>query len=183
MKLLDNIRLYVHFRSLRQLLDASRRQRGPRPVSLESAKSVGIYFDGTDVDARKTAESFAQELKKQGKQVRILAYLDLDVADSDFPFPSFTRKQVDWAFRPKSEALQHFLEQSFDLFFCLNTQSDLLSDYVASLCRAALKVGPVSKNTSAYDIMIDAKPGLGSSQLIQQMLGLLQKTNVQYQPA
>lgn len=183
MVLLDNIRLYVHRRSLQQLLAASVRQRGQRSVSLESAKQVGIYFNGTEVDDQRKVETFAQELRQKGKQVHILAYLDLDVAGSDFPFPAFTRKQVDWAYRPKAEALEHFLSQSFDLFFCLNTQSDILSDYVASLSRAALKLGPVSERTSAYDIMIDAKPGADLSRLMQQMLSLLQKTNVQYQPA
>lgn len=182
MGLLDNIRLYVHNRSLQQRLN-ERPVVPLKHVSLASAKTVGLFFDGTEIEQQHIAQAFAEKLKSQGKQVRLLAYLHLDVADGDFPFPSFTKKQVDWAMRPKAPALDDFLNHPFDLFFCLSTRSDILSDYVALLVRAGLKVGPVSEKTTAYDLMVDAKPNLGLERFIQQTMAILEKTNVQYQPA
>jgi hypothetical protein len=150
---------------------------------MASAKTVGLFFDGTEIVQQRIVQAFAEQLKRQGKQVRLLAYLHLDVADGDFAFPAFTKKQVDWAMRPKSPALDDFLTQSFDLFFCLDTRSSVLSDYVSMLVRAGLKVGPVSEKTAAYDLMVDVKPSLGLERFIQQTMAILEKTNVQYQPA
>lgn len=183
MGLLENIRQYMFRRSLHQRLAARQRQRGNRPVSLLSAKSAGVFFDATDVDQRQIALRFANALKEQGKQVKLLAYFDADVSPADFAFPSFTRKQLDWARRPQSTELDQFLDGPYEMFFCLRTRADQLSDLVAVLVNASLKVGPVSGNPTAYDIMIDTGATTKLDHFIRQMQGILEQTHVEYQPA
>lgn len=177
MGLLENLRRYVRRRSLKRLL-AKQGRPTKKAVGLEDAQTVAILFNATEVDQRTTVLKFAQQLKNLGKRVKLLGYFEVDMTDANFSFDFFSNRNLDWALRPKGEAVEHFLSQSYDLFFNLRSQSDALSEYLACLVRAGLKIGPVPENKSCYDLMIDATPGTSLGQFIQQIESLLKITNV-----
>jgi hypothetical protein len=152
-------------------------------MSLDGAHVIGVFFDATELAVRETVLKYANKLKKEGKQVKMLGYFRNDVGEADFPFPFFTKKQVDWAYRPKGEEIDRFLSRHYDLFFCLQPNPSIIADYVAALVNASLRIGPVTGNIQDYDLMIDEKPDAPLEQFIRHAEGILKKTHVRPEPA
>lgn len=178
MQLLEYIRQSVYARALRKRQAAVRRQSATTELRFATAGTVGLFFHLPD---EKTALEFADRLRREGKKVTLLAWQpDEKAAPSDHPFPVFGPKEVDWYTRPKREEVLQFMDQPFDLLFFLNTQSDRLSDFIAVGSRASCKLGPLSEHPAAYDLMIDVAPGAELRIFIQQIMAILEKTNVQY---
>ena len=178
MQLLEYIRQSVYARTLRKRQAAVSRQPATAELRFATAVTVGLFFHLPD---EKTALDFAERLGRDGKKVTLLAWQpDEKAVPSDYPFPVFGPKEVDWYTRPKSEQVLQFMDQPFDLLFFLNTQSDRLSDFITVGSRASCKLGPLSEHPAAYDLMIDVAPGSELRIFIQQIMAILEKTNVQY---
>lgn len=178
MQLLEYIRQSVYTRALRKRQAAIRRQSVTAELRVATAGTVGLFFHLADEE---TVLDFAERLVRDGKKVTLLAWQpDEKAVVSDRPFPVVGPKEVDWYNRPKSEHVLQFMDQPFDLLFCLNTQSDRLSDFIAVGSCASCKLGPVSAHPAAYDLMMDVAPGSELRIFIQQIMAILEKTNVQY---
>lgn len=146
-------------------------------VNLEKAKSIGILFDATDLSQRQTVLNYAEKLKNQRKQVKLLGFFDNRLKDNNFTFRHFNRTNIDWAMRPKGEMVNEFLNQKFDLLLHINMETNLHSEYISALSNASFKVGPVTDHVFCYDLMIDMPNEQNLSKFISQMEGLLKKTN------
>lgn len=70
MEILEQTRVRFHQRLLRRGLPAHQVKRNS--VFLENAKSVGILFDATLLEEREVVLQFAEKLKRQNKQVKLL---------------------------------------------------------------------------------------------------------------
>lgn len=183
MSILHNLRSYSYRRALRKRLEQQKRHnQGKQPVNLATAKRIGIVFDATELPEREVAVSFAKRLKKDNKQVRMLGYFQTDVGEADFAFPYFTKKDIAWAGYPKGNEVEHFMEQSYDLLLVLQVRSNLLVEYLACLADANMKVGPITDNEQAYDLLLDIPADAPLPKFITQLENILAKTNVA-QPA
>jgi len=181
MRLFYQTRLKWHRRLLRKQLQ---RLQGPprKRVNLQKAHAIGILFDATDLENRQTVLQYAEKLKKQGKRVRLLGYFDDDTKNENFTFRHFNRHQFDLFLRPKAQTVQEFMDQNFDILMTLDPQPRLFAEYISTLSRAPLRVGPSTENTYAFDLMIETK-GNNLSQYIEQMELLLSKTNTTHEAA
>lgn len=179
MGVLHTIRRKLYRRQLRRRLARMNRPGAGPPVNMQSAATVGIYFDATAVDDRKPVLEFAKKLRDQGKQVRLLGYISHEVADTDFGFPSFSAKELSWAGYPKSSTADQFSEQPFDLLLCICATSDPVLEFVAAVTPARLKVGPVTENANIFDLMVDLPADTRPERIIHQMKEILKVTNVQ----
>lgn len=181
--MLQQLKDFVYKRSLNKQLASRGRPRTRRGSNLEKARSVGIYFDATNVDERKTVLAFAQTLRDQGKQVQLLGYFQQPVTENEFSFSAFSIKEVDWAGRPKGPQVNSFLADPADLFLALTPRTNRTLEYIACLYPAALRVGPVSEQPQAFDLMLDLPARTATSQLIEQIKRILKVTNVRNEPA
>jgi hypothetical protein len=174
MGMIQNIREYFHQRFLKEALQkpvSAARKR----VNLNTSKTIGILFDATDHTSQTQVMDYADALRLSGKRVHLLGAVDTDHEDGSFPFPSFSRKQIDWALRPKGRAVDQFLETEFDLLVHLNSKPKLVLDFIALQAKAHLKVGPFL-DQNIYDLMID-NPSCSIPEFIREMETLLHKTN------
>lgn len=181
MRSLNDLRLFFHHRKLKNLLKSRPQAAIRERVNLDSAASVGILFDASELKDRDVVLKFAEDLQKQSKKVRLLAYFDSKLEGDSFGFPYYTVKDLDWTRCPGGEEVKKFLDQKFDLLFVLKPQAEAHMEYIAALAYAHLKVGPCTENTYCLDLMIDAKPGQPLSHFIRQAEQLLKQTNVKKQ--
>jgi hypothetical protein len=152
------------------------RTKGRTPRNLEEAKTIGLLFDATEVDDRKKSLAYADKLRKQGKKVAVLGFIATVDKEATFSFDFFTLRQIDWAQRPKGEAIAHWLGQDFEVLVCLFPKTAKFTEYLALHTRAALKIGPVAVKASAYDLMLDMPAKSSPQQIIKQYEQVLAHT-------
>lgn len=181
--MLKNLRLKFHFKALHNELSKRQPSKNRSAVTWKGAKSIGILFDANEPDRRKHILKYADNLRKKGKQVRLLGYLSQQQEGEEFSFRTFTPKEQDWRYCPKGEEVTDFMNQSFDLLFFLGLTTSLWSEYITALSKAQLRVGPPTEHTYAYDLMIEVPEKAGLSAFITQMENLLGKTNTPYEAA
>jgi len=74
MNMLPEFRLWWHHYFLKKTL--KRHQVRHQSFDIKSAVMIGVLFDGTELDDREVVLAYAKNLKKEGKKVKLLAYLN-----------------------------------------------------------------------------------------------------------
>ena len=144
-------------------------------MPLERARYVGILFNGTNLDERKPVLAFAKRLKKEGKRVKLLAFMDNKADNSNFPFNNFNRKDINWYYIPKSEDVRNFMEEPFDILINLELTPSPWMDYIPALSKARFRVGTADAAPEACDLMLDMSKGKGIEEFIRQTERYLEK--------
>lgn len=175
MEFIERIKSHFYHRSLPA---HPARSQGRVPRTLDDAKSIGILFNATDIDQRKQVLRYADQLKKSGKTVDLLGFIEQADKEATFSFDFYTGKQIDWSRRPKGESITKFLAKSFDVFICLFAKSSLSSEFLALHCPARFKIGPVPSRTDCYDLMLDMPSTATPKQIIQQYDAIFDKSRV-----
>jgi hypothetical protein len=124
-------------------------------VTYESAQTIGILFDATELNHRETVAQFSKELKARNKKVKLIGFFDNKQEVSNFPFKAFNKNDIDWLMRPKGQIVENFMNNTFDLLIGIYEGNNLPLEYIAALSKAHLRVGPYTDNTYCYDLMID----------------------------
>lgn len=181
MRNLTDLRQFFHQRKLNNQLKSRPQAAIRERVNLESAATIGIIFDATELKDRDIVLKFADDLQKRSKKVKLLAYFDNKMEGESYSFPFYNTKNLDWTRCPGGEEVKKFLDQKFDLLFVLKPKADVHMEYIAALAYAHLKVGPCTEHTYCFDLMIDAKAGQPLSHFISQAEQLLKQTNVKKQ--
>lgn len=183
MSFIQNTKLFFHHYFLKKQLKQFRRPNQNRSLSFEDARFIGVLFNATDLDNQKIALKYAEKLKKSQKKVKLLGYFDNELDDDNFIFDHFNRKQLDWALRPKSDAVTKFIKQPFDYLINIDPESTLYSEYITAFSHAHLKIGPYTEQSACYDLMIDAKSKTNTWEFIKHIEFLLEKTNTKHAAA
>jgi hypothetical protein len=126
-----------------------------RTVTYDTAQSVGILFDATELNHREVVLRFSIKLKEKNKKVKLLGFFNNKLEVNNFPFQAFNKNDIDWLMRPKGEVVNNFMGNNFDLLIGIYEGNNLPLEYIAALSKAHLRVGPYTDNTYCYDLMID----------------------------
>jgi len=173
MQFLEQIRLRFHRSFLKKELPTQKPKRAS--MYLDNASSIGILFDGTEPAERETVLDYAEQLKKAGKKVKVLAFFNNKLKGESFAFPAFNKLQLDWALRPNSREALEFREQPFDLLLNLSKTTIVPLDYLAALSNAKYRVGPYTDQTFSYDLMIEHSGKLDLKTFLQQVIFYMKK--------
>jgi hypothetical protein len=174
MQLIEQIRTRFHFKNLEKELPKHQLMRAS--MYLDNASSVGILFDGTEPAERETVLDYAEQLRKQGKKVKVLAFFNNKLKGESFAFPAFNRLQMDWCLRPNSREALEFKEQ-------LTKSTVLPLDYLAAHSKARFRVGPFTEKTYCYDLMIDTSGKTDLKAFLQQVVFYMKKLRPTYEAA
>lgn len=158
-------------------------RRDRKRVNLDSAQSVALLFDATELGARDFVLQYANQLRDLNKKVKLLGFVEGNPEKTEFAFPCFTRKQVNWALQPKGPEVEEFLNQSPDVLIFLSAEPLPWLEYIAALSKAHLRIGPATEHTYCFDVMIDTGNRADLRQFVRQMELLLKKTNVSHATA
>ncbi|MCB0515365.1 MAG: hypothetical protein R2798_02800 [Chitinophagales bacterium] len=127
-------------------------------TTLAEAKNVGILFDATDITQHNVYIKFADSLKKEGKQVKLLGYIHGN-ANAVFNFDAFGNKNINWYHIPAGNNIQSFIENSFDILINAYFEENLSLEYISLLSRAKFRVGAYQQiHEQISDFMVQMKP-------------------------
>ncbi|MGP8214275.1 MAG: DUF6913 domain-containing protein [Bacteroidia bacterium] len=129
-------------------------------TNLKDAKNVGIIYHAADVNEVELVKKYITYLREMGKKVRSVGYIPLKEnpgnITTSMDHVCFTKKEVNWYFKPAMNFIDNFVKEEFDLLLDLNITMALPLIYVAALSKAKCKVGRYSeKYMNLYDVMIE----------------------------
>ena len=97
-----------------------------RTVTFESAQTIGIMFDATELNHKEVVMQFSKKLREKNKKVKLLGFFNNKHDVNSYSFKAFNRNEVDWLMRPKSEAVENFNKSTFDLLIGIYEGENLL---------------------------------------------------------
>ncbi len=128
----------------------------PQSIDWKQKKigTIGILVNTTSLDL-KSVQDFLKKLDKRTHHLQILAFAETNAASPSKDYPTFTRKEVDWLWRPKGEKTAAFSKNSFDILINLCQRNCYPLEYLAVTCNASLKIGTLTEYPSNYDLMLE----------------------------
>lgn len=168
MEIFQSLRIQWHQRGLQKELKAKPRKH--QSINYDKASQIGLLFDGTELKIRDAVLKYADNLKKKGKQVKLLSYIDNKLDNAEFAFDTFSKKDLDWLYRPtKSKKVEAFIRKEFDLLLSLDLDERLPLQYIAAKSAARFRVGPITNNLDCFELMIDLGKQRDIPKLTQQI--------------
>lgn len=155
---------------LKQLLKTRKRKR--KVHNLDTAKSIGILFDASELKHFNLVQKLYNSLKYPGNDIRVLGYskhnelLNQYLFKKDFVF--FQKKNLNWYGRPVHEEVERFINRPLDLLIDLSLSDEYHFLFVVALSLAQFKVGHFTLGHNYYDMMINVTKKPQVDYLIEQ---------------
>lgn len=105
---------------------------------------IGLLYTHDPANPEKTDAivHVVKKLQAGGKQVQVLCYVpDNKAAETNTPFDTVTKKDINLLGRSQNAPLNSFLKSSFAYLYHLDLVSDTVLDYVVAKCIAHCKIG------------------------------------------
>ena len=147
------------------------------PGEYQHSRSIGVIFDATSQEHRQIVSQYVQSLKKQHKEVKILAFYDAKQQEPNLVFKHFTHKELNFWRHPQGPQVKEFMAQPFDVLINLFLNEEPALEYLSALSHAQLRVGPYTERTYCYDLMIETADRQNLNRFIEQVEFLLNKMN------
>lgn len=168
MKWWNNIKRFLYLKKLR--FDAKSKSKVPREMlNIKYAQKIGILFNATSADDIITVTKYAEGLKKEHKDISILAYQSKK--DKDNKDPRFINElDINWFYIPTSEKINNFHKMKLDILICAFVDECLPLEYIAATSDAKFRVGDFSDAKSNYfELMINTKKNRNLKYLLEQI--------------
>ncbi len=134
-------------------------KREVKVCNISNARHVGIIYNATEFVSFEIIKDFAKDLAQQKINLSILGYVDSKKLIDHYlyrkGFDFFSRNDLNWFYKPKSEIIDTFIEQPFDILINLSLEHYYPIQYIVALSKAGFKVGRYSPDESYLDMMID----------------------------
>jgi hypothetical protein len=180
MKIWQNFKKHLFYKSLSKGISKRLRSNHANPLSFSVAKSIAFIFNAEDSDFISGIVKYAEQLKKKGKVVFLLGLNIHTKALLDVGFPCLNKNNIDWVGRPFGSIVEEWFNRPVDLVVHVSARSDEPLEYITALTPAGLRIGPVTAQTSCYDLMLDipadTTPRLFFNQM-ENLLGIIQVRN------
>ncbi|MCX7745088.1 MAG: hypothetical protein N2167_11040 [Flavobacteriales bacterium] len=114
------------------------------PVAWSAVKNIGLIFQADNQAMIREVEDLIKNWENEGKQVQVLVYIS-DTKKITFEkrnhWQYCTKKDFSSAGVPKTEILQHFIQEPFDLLVDLNISGQIRLYTLSVLSKAKFKIG------------------------------------------
>lgn len=163
----------IAYRILRSKLSSVNRDK--KIFNLDEAKSAGVLWT---IDQKDSFDQLEKELINSGIKISGLCYFQSRKALIQDGINGFTRKQTRcWTEIPKSELVEDFIHQKFDILIDLTGQKSFPLVYATALSEATFKIGFAGKSVNYFDWNIEFGDQPETSQLAEQILYYLKRIN------
>lgn len=127
-------------------------------VSIRVAEKVGILFQADETSHREAVQAYAERLKKEGKDVQLLGFLNKRNHQVNYLFPYISHKDVTWFGKPKGGTIGYFIKYPFDILINFAPKELIPFEYISALSRAGCRIGFNEKNLlEPYDCILLAE--------------------------
>ncbi len=156
----------------------SRESRFRQSISVEKAKTIGIYSIYENAEQFAGVLKFANSFQQSGKVVKMLVYIpDLqDVKEEASFMESLLPLQINFIKFPRKTAakVQHFIYNDFDILFDTSPAFHYIDVSVMSASNAKFKVGKSGEiNSRVNDLSMSFSEGASQQEMLQTMLEYL----------
>ena len=141
-------KIRIRFGSLRLARKYKKSKRIKSTFNFDTAKTVGVILNASNQTSYENARSFVEYLKEKDIKVFALGFvesvevLDFFTKHDDFQF--FSRKNLNWYYKPRDPVVDEFLARELDIFIDLSITDYFPIQYVVALSKAKFKIGRVS---------------------------------------
>lgn len=145
---------YLFYRELQ------RQHHQPRTTSFGNARTIGILYDATIERNYEIVKAYVKHLRDDFKKdVLALGYYDGNelppMRFSKLGLDFFTKKNLNWHFKPSHPMISKFVNLDFDYLICLNVDRCMPLRYISAATKAGFKIGRYEKGYAGlYDFMI-----------------------------
>ena len=140
------------------------------PITLDSAKTVGILFFADDIKENDIILEFTKKLKSLQKDVQLLGYMPKREFGFVYPFPFISDKDTSWFGKPGGGTSGFFTRSPFDLMINFCAEECLPLEYISAVSAAKFRVGFDKQIENAnYDLILIPKENMDISNLIQNL--------------
>lgn len=164
---------------LRKMLKT--RKRHKKVFNLKTARSIGILFDATNINHFEAVYELYKDLLKDHEEIFVLGFVNANDIPDQYLFKKnfsfFTKKEVNWYFKPKNQDALRFTDKRYDILINLNLTYNLLFDFIIALSLARFKVGRYCREENYYDFMISIEKEPTFEYFIQQVKHYLEMIN------
>jgi hypothetical protein len=172
----EQLRNFFWKRKVMKLLSKNRRFR--QSINLGNAKKIGIYGVYENSEQFDSVIKFAEELKRQGKIVKILIYFPehQNIKETSLSIEQLEFKQIRFAKFPVKTAIetQNFIFQDFDILFDTSLRFHYMDVSVMCASNAKFKVGKSGEwNSRVNDFSISFKDGTEQEDALQTIIDYL----------
>ena len=168
MKILDNIKTKFAVKKINKYLKIQKRQ--VVQTSFAQAKSIGILYANTQNQNLDYVIKLYNELLKSGKRVSVLAFFPNKIENISTQINTISLKDFSLFCNPKSEIINNFIEDKFDLFINLDLGNNIILQYLSLLSNAKFKTGSYNDlNIKILDLMLNLNTKLSIENLIEQL--------------
>ena len=176
---LDNIRYKIAQYFLKQELEEHARERGFD--GFENSKSIGIIFDASQKDDLELATRYVKYLKDHKKRIKAIGFFQgktiPDMVYSKLEFDYFTKKDLNWYFKPTPGFIEQFINEDFDILIDLNLDLAFPLEYISCLSKAKFKIGKYREKENHYDLMINVPDEKGIKYFLRNLDLYIQQIN------
>lgn len=142
-------------------------------VSFKNARTIGILYDATEERNYEVVKSYVKKLRDECKKdVLALGFYNGPVLPamrfSKLGMDFFTKKNINWHYKPSHPMVNKFINVGFDILINLNVSKSFPLQYIFALTHAKFKIGRYEKkHASIYDFMIKTDDKISLINLIE----------------
>lgn len=148
--------------------------------NLTQIKRAGIVFERTNDTIAKQVALLAKFLHEQDIEIDVVAYVNLKKPTDELAQKTgltlFYNKDTNWYGKPKSEMMQKFTAQKFDLLIKADFSNAFPIHYICATSQASLIAGSSDDLRSIYDFIIEVENS-ATSDFHQQLIHYLTVIN------
>lgn len=150
--------------------------------NLTDAKKIGILYDASEEPIHNVICDFVKYFQENLKVVKAIGYVNYGrLPHYCFPklsFDYFTRKDLNWYYKPRTQRVQDFINEEYDIVIDLCMNDCFPLQYIAGLSQGKFKVGRYgSKYSSVYDFMLNVDASITHEKFIKECIHYLSILN------
>ncbi len=150
-------------------------KRQQKMVSFDDAKTIGVVYDSTDEKNFEIIKRYVKELRDiYKKDVLALGFYNgkelPNMRFSKLGLDFFTRKALNWHFKPIAPVVKNFTLKDFDILIDLHTGNSIPFKYIIAMTKAKFKIGRYDRSSLPfYDFMISVEENISLPKFIEQV--------------
>lgn len=128
-------------------------------AGLNPQQHVGILFDGTQEEDRKTVHAFKKLIKSSGSsKVKSLAFIKNKLPLDNVDYAAYNMKDIQWYGQPSGENVAEFIQGHWDLVIFLGKEISPHFEYILKVVNASFIVG-ISENepVALFDLTVEVQ--------------------------
>ncbi len=123
-------------------------------MNIASAKRISILYTLAGEAKEMEIRRFSEQLQQAGKTVEVICCIPEKTLVPAQPWGHFSAEDFNFSGTLKSEMLERFLEEDFDMLLHFDLEHDSLTDYVNARSNAKMRIGRFFEGKEAfYELM------------------------------